>query len=97
MISYNEFKRLVPEETASFIEFALPYLNFYAKDSKILEFRNSLSTDNYSSKCFFLLLYAIAQNKDYETYFSKYGFNKSSIKIDKNSAISSKSTKNYLH
>ncbi len=91
MLSYNEFKRLVPNDTAQFVDFALPYLDYYARDSRSLNFRRTdKQSKHYYSKYFFLLLYAMVQNPNYETYFSKYGFEKERIKIEKDSANSNK-------
>lgn len=91
MLSYNEFKSLVPIETANFVDFVLPYLDYYARDSRSLNFRRTdHQSNNYYSKYFFLMLYAMAQNSEYETYFSKYGFEKDRVKVERESVTSSK-------
>lgn len=96
MLSYNEFKKLAPKETVEFVDFALPYLDYYAKDNRFLFFRRlDNSTNNYYSKYFFLLLYAMAQNSEYENFFSKFGFEKERVKVDKDS-MTSKKTKEEL-
>lgn len=88
MLSYEEFLKLVPKETATFINHALPYLNYYEKDSKTLYFRKTdRYTPNYYSKFFFLMLYAMTKNPTYEAYFSKYEFDRERIKIDKEKII----------
>lgn len=91
MLNYDEFKKLVPEETAKLLKFSLPYLNYYATDGRNLEYRKTEEvSNNYFSKFLFLLLYAMAQNPEYETLLSKFGFDKSRIKVEKNSTTSSK-------
>jgi len=78
MLSYEEFKKLAPSETVQFVDFALPYLDYYARDSRTLNFRRlDSSTNSYYSKYFFLLLYAMAQNQEYETFFSNSVLKKS--------------------
>ena len=77
MLSYEKFLKLVPEETAAFVNYALPYLNYYAADTRYLDFKKTNdSTSNYYNKFFFLMLYAMTKNPTYESYFSKYGFNR---------------------
>lgn len=91
MLSYEEFKKLAPSETVQFVDFALPYLDYYARDSRTLNFRRlDSSTNSYYSKYFFLLLYAMAQNPDYETFFSKFDFEKERVKVEKESMTSNK-------
>lgn len=91
MLSYEEFNKLVPIETVRFVKSVLPLLDYYAKGSRYLVFKNTDSdTPNYYSKCFFLMLYAMTDNSKYETYFSKYGFDRDRVKVEKNSTTSSK-------
>lgn len=88
MPSYEEFLKLVPKETKEFINYALPYLNYYSVESRYLEFRKTDSyTSNYYSKFFFLMLYAMTKNPTYESYFSKYGFDRERIKVNKEKVI----------
>lgn len=92
MLNYKDFKKLVPSETSQFIDFSLPYLDYYARDNRYLEFRRlDSTTNNYYSKTFFLLLYAMAQNPQYETLLSKFGFDKSRVKVERDSMTSNKS------
>lgn len=82
MISYKEFKRLVPQETSEFIDFISPILEYYTNSSRYLEFRKTEETSkHYFSKMLFLLVYGMCFQKEYESLFSKYGFDKNRLKI----------------
>lgn len=91
MLSYEEFNKLAPMETVCFIRTVLPLLDYYAKEGRFLGFKYTDSnTSSYYSKFFFLMLYAMTDNQEYEKYFSKYGFDRDRIRIDKNSTSSYK-------
>lgn len=92
MINYNDFKKIVPKETEDFLDFVLPYLYYYSKEEKELLFQKmGAVSKNYYSKYCFLLLFAMAQNKEYEAHLSKYGFDKGQVRIVEDNYLSSKS------
>lgn len=83
MLDYKEFIELIPEETKEFIEFLLPCLENYLKSQKSLEFRGiTNSTNNPASISFFIALFSLAQNPEYENLLGKFGFDKNRVKIN---------------
>ena len=84
-MNYDEFSKIIPVETKKFIEAALPYLRYYAKENRILSAKyENWQTKSYYSKIFFLLIIVLNNINEYAGLLSKYGFSPDSFSIYEN-------------
>lgn len=82
MLTYEQFMKLVPEETAIFVSKVLPYLDGYLRDDVKLRFKGDHQAEHKDSKTNFLLLYCLSDSKEYATFLKKYGFDIDKYKIN---------------
>lgn len=83
MLNYKKFMSSIPEETQEFVDRCLPYLEYYTREDVPLTIDcDDSGTPHYYNKMLFIFLWVLAQNKSYEGFFSKYGFNRSRYDID---------------
>ena len=72
-MNYDEFSKIIPVETKKFIEAALPYLRYYAKENRILSAKyENWQTKSYYSKIFFLLIIVLNNINEYAGLLSKF-------------------------
>ena len=87
-MNFDEFSKIIPEETKEFIVNSLPYLKYYSKNVDLKVKSQDYSSGcakSYYSKMFYLLLIVLNDKNEYAGLLSKYGF--SSEKFDLYSKI----------
>ena len=72
MLTYEQFMKLVPKETAAFVSKVLPYLDGYMREDVKLRFKGDNQAGHKDSKANFLLLYCLADWKEYSTFLKNY-------------------------
>ncbi len=83
MLTYEQFMKLVPKETAAFVSKVLPYLDGYMREDVKLRFKGDNQAGHKDSKANFLLLYCLADWKEYSTFLKNYGFDIDKYKINR--------------
>ena len=84
-MNYDEFSKLIPDETKEFIVNALPYLRYYSNENKVLSVKSveyeKWEAKSYYSKMFFLLIIVLNDINEYAGLLSKYGFSPNNFSI----------------
>lgn len=75
-MTLEEFNKLVPTETQKLIKNVLPYIAYY-QERNLAFHKTEDKTGNIYSKTFFLLLYALTKENNYNSLLAQYGFNRS--------------------
>lgn len=81
-MTYEQFIKLVPNETKQFIRKALPYLDAYINRGMVLLLQHTVySLKSSEEKAFYLLCHLLKEEKKYASLFSKFLFDNSEITI----------------
>lgn len=83
-MNYQEFSKIVPKETKSFVDAILPYLSFYSVDGRYLSFKSDETTSYYYDKMFFILLAGFSRYDEYSGVLEKNGFDLTKFRFNKN-------------
>lgn len=76
ILTYDQFKEIVPSETVKFVDNLLPYLKYYLIDDNYITVRNDDGIYKYDNKAYVIMSYHLSQlNNTYQSILSSYNYN----------------------
>ena len=80
-LTYNEFKKIVPEETSTFFEQLLPLIDYYIGDYNDLQIGTDFN-ENETIKKFFLSIYCLGNMDEYSAFLGLLGYDNSVLEVE---------------
>lgn len=79
-LTYKKFIETVPKETAKFVKFLLPCLDYFG-DNKDLKFGKNMGLAAHTEydKIVYLIFYALCENEKYASFLGQFGFQQSTV------------------